>query len=65
MRVHPICMIQTKTYDVIVLGAGVAGLASARTLAEAGKKVLLLEARERVGGRVWTVPAREVICRLS
>jgi monoamine oxidase len=49
-------MIQAKTYDVIVLGAGVAGLASARTLAEAGKNVLLLEARDRVGGRVWSVP---------
>jgi monoamine oxidase len=49
-------MTQAKTYDLIVLGAGVAGLASARTLAEAGKKVLLLEARERVGGRVWSVP---------
>jgi len=49
-------MIQAKTYDVIVLGAGVAGLASARTLTEAGKNVLLLEARDRVGGRVWSVP---------
>ena len=49
-------MTQAKTYDVIVLGAGVAGLAVARTLAEAGKNVLLLEARDRVGGRVWSVP---------
>jgi monoamine oxidase len=49
-------MIQAKTYDVIVLGAGVAGLASARTLAEAGKNVLMLEARDRVGGRVWSIP---------
>ncbi len=48
-------MIQTKTYDVLVVGAGIAGLAAARTLAAAGKDVLLLEARERVGGRVWSV----------
>src|SRR6201985_658470 len=56
VRVHRICMTQAKTYDVIVLGAGVAGLAAARTLAEAGKHVLLLEARDRVGGRVWSIP---------
>lgn len=49
-------MTHAKTYDVMVLGAGVAGLASARALAEAGKNVLLLEARDRVGGRVWSVP---------
>ncbi len=40
--------------DVIVIGAGVSGLAAAKTIAKAGKKVLVLEARDRVGGRVWT-----------
>lgn len=40
--------------DVIVLGAGIAGLAAARTLAEAGKRVILLEARDRIGGRIFT-----------
>ncbi|HTZ90572.1 MAG TPA: NAD(P)/FAD-dependent oxidoreductase [Alloacidobacterium sp.] len=48
-------MAQVKSYDVLVLGAGIAGLAAARSLAEAGKDVLLLEARARVGGRVWSV----------
>ena len=38
--------------DVIVLGAGLAGLAAARDLALAGSDVLVLEARDRVGGRV-------------
>ncbi|MCI0569526.1 MAG: FAD-dependent oxidoreductase, partial [Myxococcaceae bacterium] len=44
--------------DVVVLGAGVAGLAAARRLHEAGRQVLVLEARERVGGRVegWVDP---------
>ncbi len=40
--------------EVIVLGAGMAGLAAARVLAEAGTRVLALEARARVGGRVFT-----------
>ncbi|MCX4825508.1 FAD-dependent oxidoreductase [Streptomyces sp. NBC_01142] len=39
-------------HDVIVVGAGLAGLAAARDLAAGGADVLVLEARERVGGRV-------------
>jgi monoamine oxidase len=39
---------------VAVLGAGLAGLASATHLADAGLDVTVLEARERVGGRVWS-----------
>src|SRR5262245_43959789 len=41
--------------DVIVIGAGVAGLAAARALVEHGLDVTVLEARERIGGRVLTV----------
>lgn len=40
------------SHDVIVLGAGLAGLSAARDLALAGSDVLVLEARDRVGGRV-------------
>jgi monoamine oxidase len=40
--------------DVAVIGAGAAGLAASRQLADAGRSVLLLEARDRVGGRIWT-----------
>jgi monoamine oxidase len=40
--------------DVIVIGAGAAGLAAARELADAGLSVALLEARDRIGGRCWT-----------
>jgi len=43
-----------QTYEVIVVGAGYAGLTTARNLIRGGKKVLLLEARDRVGGRVHT-----------
>jgi monoamine oxidase len=39
--------------DVIVLGAGFAGIAAARELAEAGRRVVVLEARDRIGGRTW------------
>lgn len=43
--------------EVVVIGAGVAGLAAARTLQELDYDVLILEARERLGGRVWSRPA--------
>lgn len=41
-------------FDTIVIGAGVAGLTAARLLTHAGRRVVVLEARDRVGGRVWT-----------
>jgi monoamine oxidase len=44
----------TAPPEVIILGAGVAGLAAARDLTAAGVRVLLLEARDRLGGRVMT-----------
>lgn len=40
--------------DTVVVGAGVAGLAVARLLQDAGRTVIVLEARDRVGGRVHT-----------
>lgn len=48
-------MAQQKTYDAIVIGAGVAGLAAARKLAGAGKRIAVIEARERIGGRIHTL----------
>lgn len=43
------------SYDVLVLGAGVAGLHAAHLIAEAGMSVGVIEARSRVGGRVLTL----------
>jgi monoamine oxidase len=43
-----------RTFDVIVLGAGAAGLAAARALGLAGRRVLVVEARGRLGGRIHT-----------
>ena len=42
--------------DVCVVGAGFAGLAAAHAVKAAGKTVLVLEARDRVGGRTLTIP---------
>jgi monoamine oxidase len=39
--------------DVVVIGAGFAGIAAARDLSEAGRRVVVLEARDRIGGRTW------------
>jgi monoamine oxidase len=48
-------MERMRRCDVVVLGAGMAGLSAARALAEAGLRVIVLEAEARLGGRIRTV----------
>lgn len=47
-------------YDIIILGAGVAGLACAAELASSKKQVLILESRNRIGGRICTHKDRKI-----
>ena len=43
-----------EAFDTIVIGAGIAGLTTARLLTDAGHRTVVVEARDRIGGRVWT-----------
>ena len=49
-------MAPDTSFDTIVIGGGIAGLTAARDLRQAGLSVLVLEARERLGGRTWYRP---------
>ena len=47
-------VVSARDESVIVVGAGIAGLGAARTLQDWGYKVIVVEARPRIGGRIWT-----------
>jgi len=44
-------------FEIVIIGAGAAGIAACKQLVAAKVKTVMLEARERVGGRAWTVPS--------
>jgi monoamine oxidase len=51
---RPVHAIAMTDYDILVLGAGAAGLAAGLELAIAGRRVAILDARDRLGGRIFT-----------
>ncbi|MGB0119755.1 MAG: flavin monoamine oxidase family protein [Solirubrobacterales bacterium] len=56
MRPNNVRVVDSIETDVVVVGAGLAGLSAARKLAAAGTRVVVLEARDRVGGRTLNEP---------
>ncbi|MES1911325.1 MAG: hypothetical protein MHM6MM_003772 [Cercozoa sp. M6MM] len=54
LRGHPIPLSAQMSHRVLVIGAGPAGVCAARQLRRLGHRVIVLEARDRVGGRTWT-----------
>ncbi|RVE47205.1 hypothetical protein evm_008173 [Chilo suppressalis] len=52
-------------YDTIVVGMGASGTSAASTLAQAGRRVLVLEAQNRIGGRVCTIPFGDGVVELG
>ena len=51
--------------SVVVLGAGIAGLVSAYELQRAGYKVTVIEARNRIGGRSWTIRGGDRVVQMG
>ena len=51
--------------SVVILGAGIAGLVSAYELDQAGYDVTVLEARDRIGGRVWTIRGGDAVAQFG
>ena len=50
----------TKIFDVIIIGAGAAGLTAARNLSYNKKKIVVLEARDRIGGRIHDIKTKNM-----
>ncbi len=46
-------LLTPKVYDCIIVGAGLSGLIAARNLHRSGQNILLIEARDRLGGRMY------------
>ena len=51
--------------EMVIIGAGAAGLAAASALAGSGRRVLVLEARDRIGGRIWTQQLPDLVAPIE
>ncbi|XP_011142812.2 uncharacterized protein LOC105185188 isoform X2 [Harpegnathos saltator] len=69
IRIDEISMDQTDEYDertkIVIVGAGIAGIAAAATLQEAGCDYIICEAQDRIGGRIFSVPVGETCIELG
>lgn len=55
----PTLQTATETTDVVIIGAGLAGLSAAHDVLRAGLSCVVLEARDRVGGKTWSTPLQD------
>jgi monoamine oxidase len=49
----------SESYDVVIIGAGLAGLGAAHQLCKSGLSCVVLESRDRVGGKTWSQPMED------
>ena len=52
--IHSTSAVASNNPDVVIIGAGIAGITAARDLAKAGVSFIVVEARDRIGGRAYT-----------
>ncbi|RSL69870.1 hypothetical protein CEP53_002036 [Fusarium sp. AF-6] len=59
VSIPPALPAATESYDVVIIGAGLAGLSAAHEVVNTGLSCVVLEARDRVGGKTWSVPTAD------
>jgi len=65
LLISPLTWAQNTTHDVVIVGAGSAGLYAAKNLIEDGYDVLIIEATDRIGGRVYSADLGDIRVELG